>query len=347
MRKVMLLLLPLLLLCGCRDLQEAETLTIVAGFGIDAQEEGYQLNTEVIKLTEGGEESVLVCSKGSTLQDAVADGIRLTGQSLYFTHAQIAVMGRKVAEDGMEEMISAINGQNDYRLSLRMLVAEDTAAQILKADGMIETIKSFGLRDVLSAGDIIARVPDVPFYRFVSQTQEAGIDPILPYVTVTEENEKQVSQITGAALFCDSRLVGTLSEELTQCLLWLRGDASAGFLSAEGVGLKVIHVKPQIQCTARGAALSLKLQVQQSDSSSLEPEMRQKMEEHVERTMDALVNRLQAMGCDSIGLLRQLKRKEPDAWKDIADNWRQTYRTLPVRTDAEIEIISMQRTLEE
>lgn len=347
MRRVLFLALFLPLLWGCHDLREADTLTIVAGFGIDAAEEGYQLNTEVIKLTDNSEESVLVRSMGSTLQDAVASGIQLTGQSLYFTHAQIAVIGRDVAENGMEEILFAINGQNDYRLSLRMLVAEDTAAQILQADGVIEPIKSFGLRDVLSAGDMIARVPDMPFYRFVSQARETGIDPILPYVTVEKKGDRQVPRVTGAALFCDARLQGTLSEEMTQCLLWLRGDADAGFLSAEGIGLKVIKAKPEIQCTARGASLSLTLQVQQSESAPLESELRQKIEEYVERTMDALVDQLQETGCDSIGLLRQLKRSTPDEWKGVAENWRQKYQTLPVRTDADIEVVSMQRTLEE
>ncbi len=350
MKKLALLVLVCTLLGGCQDRREADALTIVAGVAIDTSVHGYMLHTELVKLSSGSSdmESVCIKSAGETMTEAIAHAEQQTGHAVQLTHAQTLILGKEIAEQGIQALVDTLSGQSDYRLSVRLLVAQEEAAAVLQVPHPIEPIHSFALREMLSVAHDTAYTPDIPFYQFASEWAQAGIDPILPYVSVLKTQETEILSMGGSALFSEQGMVGTLDTRMTQLLLWLRGDTDTGVLSRDDVALQVLKSQSEITATAQGATISLHLEVQQTEGSLSQEMVAANMGAELSVEIEGLLAQLQAQGCDSLGIGETIARTDVQAWQTLAQDWYTIhYPSYPVAVQVDVDFVAAQRTVEE
>lgn len=324
----------LLLLCcsGCRDRQENDDLTVVAGIAVDGEHGAYRLTTET--LVSGGEEEggkrLLTESSGVTLNSALLETANLTARQLYYTHAQTLVVSRDLALQSLEPLCKALERQNNFRLSLRILVAQDSAGEMLSLKKPQESAASFQLRAMADTSWHNATSPDTPLYRFLADVGEAGIQGILPLTGLRTAGEEQAMEILGTALFRDYTLAGTLDDRESQALLWMRESTEGGMLEAENLALTVVGCKRTLTCTPERATIRLTLELQEQEGSDAPGRLEERAEALATERCRQVLSKLQALGCDAVGLGKALLKQHPEESRRVREQWDTLFETYPV-----------------
>ena len=341
MKKAGWILLCLALLCtcaGCRDREENHDLTVVAGMAVDGSNGDYRLVTET--LTAGGEQEggkrLLTRSNGMTLNGALLETANLTAQQLYYTHAQTLVVSRALAEEGLQPLLQALERQNSFRLSLRLVVAQDAAADLISMKDPQNNAASFQLRSMADTSWHNATSPDTPLYRFLADVEEAGVQGILPLAGLRQEGETRNAEILGTALFRGDTFAGSLDDRESQALLWMRESANGGLLESENLALTVVGCRSKIRCDPQGAHIRLTLELQMLEGSG--DAIAQRAEELAEQRCRQVLERLQTLNCDAIGLGRRLMQRWPEEAAAVTDAWDTRFPDYPVTVTVEAKL---------
>ena len=355
MKKVGWILLCAVVLCcctGCRDREENHDLTVVAGIAVDGKNGDYHLVTET--LTAGGEQEggkrLLTPSSGMTLNGALLETANLTAQQLYYTHAQTLVVSRGLAEESLEPLLQALERQNSFRLSLRLVVAQEDAAGLLSLQEPQNNAASFQLRSMADTSWHNATSPDTPLYRFLADAGEPGVQGILPLAGLRKEGrgeaQKQAPEILGTALFRDYTLVDTLDDRESQALLWMRESANGGLLEDENLALTVVGCRSRLQCDPQGAHIRLTLELQALEGSNGK-DLEQRAEALAEQRCRQVLERLQELNCDAIGLGKRLMQRYPSETESVKTGWSQRFPSYPVAITVEAKLRDQGRVKED
>lgn len=340
-----------LVLCctGCRDREENDNLTVVAGIAVDGGNGSYRLTTETLVAggeSEGGKR-LLTKSSGTTLNGALLETANLTAQQLYYTHAQTMVVSRDLAKQGLEPLLQALERQNSFRLSLRILVSQDPAGELLSLKKPQEDAASFQLRSMADTSWRNATSPDTSLYQFLADAGDPGIQGILPLAGLRTEGEEQAMEILGTALFRDYTMVGTLDDQDSQALLWMRESADGGLLEDENLALTLVRCDSKITCTPEGGKIKLTLELQELEGTGTVERLEQRAEELAEARCNKVLQRLRELNCDAIGLGRKLMHLYPAQAQRVKTQWSQIFADYPVEITVQAKLRDQGRIKEE
>ena len=250
---IALLLLFPILLSGCWDRDEVDELAIVVGLGVD-QIPGSKpvlltaqiANPSALGKTKdgGGTEKpfIVLTGQGKTLFDAIRDLAKSSPRKLFFAHCKLIVMGKDFAQSGITEMQDFLERDFQFRRTVFMAVAENTAKEVLEAKLDLEKLPARGIdkmmRSLLENGFIYPIDRNKFLLRMKSDAQ-VSFAPLIQLVDQEKETKNKLEQVTGkpvessekdsvkkiqterTALFKRDRLIGVLSANESRGLLWL------------------------------------------------------------------------------------------------------------------------------
>ncbi|SDC32920.1 spore germination protein KC [Melghirimyces thermohalophilus] len=226
--------LLLILLCGCADRQDIDTLAFVSGVAIDRMpdDEEYQVTFQIINPAQistqtgkggSGRKSTVTSytGRGSSLSEALQEAQSKSPRKLFFAHRQIWVIGERVARQGIQNLIDITSRLQGGRLSMSIAVAKEAmASDVLDVLTAMEQIPAFKLHRTLEekakqTGMVIRTELDDVIHGLVDE----GVEPVISGVEIlgqakkgeTEENVTQtkptaVVKADGMALFRQGRL---------------------------------------------------------------------------------------------------------------------------------------------
>lgn len=335
MKRVAVSALLLALLCGCG--RDASQLTVVTGIGVDGAPGRYQVETEVIRLSgqEQEGESILLQADGRTVTDGIDGMAAMTGRSLYCNHAQVLIVGRETARQDIAAVLEELLHGNQYPVSLRLAVAKETAARLLQAEPLLGDLRSTELEDAIRQGAQQCLTADMDLCGFYQELLAPGIQGILPFVELREEQGRSVCTLTGTALFRDASMLTVLNEEDSRSLLWLRGQQGGTLETSCGL-LEVTYLKRTLKTNADGAVLTLELTLTANDSESSKEALILAAEEAMETRCRSLLKCLQELECDSVGIGQQLRRTDRAAWERLQP-WDTAFAAYPVRVEVQVK----------
>ena len=325
MKKRLLTLLAILLLCaGCRN-REPEKLAIVSTLTLDGGNGGWQMTAE-IAVAQGTDEKpqpVLFSADGTTLTGALKAAETHAGHPLWTEHACALALGRGSAKGGIAVLIQELMDMKEIPRTLRLLVMEESGASALETKPAMQKLAGTELGQLLSAGVERAEAPDTPLYRLCGEL-DAGYGSALPLAVRSEEKPDSLN-LAGTALLHAGRMVGSLSLEETSWLLLLRGEGKKAILNLpEGV-FEVKKTKRTVEREGAGARIGLWLQLcpLPDAEAALPPEAR------VQAACQAVLDRLQALSCDALGVGSVLGR-----W---GGGWAAEFRDMPIALRVTVE----------
>ena len=150
-----------IILCGCWNYREVDTLAIVAGMAIDKDmvTNKYIITTEIITTQAQGVSSIisseLFSSEGDSIFDAVRDLIAKTGLRLFWSDAKVVIVSDSIAKEGIIPAIDWTNRSNFVRPDMWLLVSNgNTAAEILKTKVKLNEVTSFHLDDKIGRAHV-------------------------------------------------------------------------------------------------------------------------------------------------------------------------------------------------
>lgn len=146
-----------LVLTGCWNSRELNSLAIVSGIGVDLDpatghfKVSFQIVNPSATATSSGPSSgnpsvVVVSAKDKTIFSALRRASKQVSRQLFFAHTQLLVIGEELAREGLDNVFDIFERSHELRLNTAVLVSRDIDAEsVLKVLTSIESQPSFGL----------------------------------------------------------------------------------------------------------------------------------------------------------------------------------------------------------
>jgi spore germination protein KC len=373
MRKAALIVLPLffsLILTGCWNYRELETLAIVAGFSIDKGESGsgYRLTFEILDESGGGGggesggqstvKSVLLQTEGNTIFDAARNAVQKLDKKLYFGDCKAIVVSSSLASEGIAPLMDWINRDSEPRLTSNLFVSKgNTAEEILERKGLTNPITSYAL-DKMDTNNpkYLSKAPFIQLYKINNVLGGEGASLVLPALSVSANPDKDIPQIAGTAVFKKDKLLGFLGSEESKYLSFIRDQVKGGLLvfnnggGAPDITLEIKKNKTSVSVPEGNSfkiRINVKTEVSLAEMTSSKDYETESGIGELERTASAylaesirqLISKVKnEYGSDIFGFGSAVYRSYPKYWKEIKPKWDDMFRALDVDVSADVKI---------
>ncbi len=216
MKKILILLIVPILLSGCYDYNELGDLAIVAGVGIDYEDEEFVVTFEILSTKKEGDNSssasaYTVSAHGKTITEAFANNGNNLDKVPYYDHIEVVVISDNVAKGHLKEISEYLIRSSKMRNEFYMVIANDAkASEIISTTSKEKPIASTFIVSLLeNSNDTDSAGFYAPFTKTFRNILTDGEDAIMSSFTLEDEN----IVLNGMGLFRDFQLVEILKPE--------------------------------------------------------------------------------------------------------------------------------------
>jgi len=370
---VMLPALALLVLAGCWDRKELNDLALVTAAAIDrTEDDAIVLSVQLFVPragmsnqmgsigTSGGDDMTVVRSaKGKTIAAAMSRLQERFPRKIFWGHSEALIFGESTAKSGIRELVDFFLRFPQPREHANVFVSKGEAKKILELLPPIERNQAEALRE-LSRSRVGLRITLMDLAEMLISDPGHAVLPLLAILPPPEGKGPQqtIANITGTAVFREDRLIGTLNQQLSRGLLWLRDEirysvvtfspeGSDGYLSFY---LLRSHTKlvPRIEGERWSMTVKIRTENDVIENTTaldlLEPDVTRKLEAELERAIERRVGqaleRLQhVLRTDVMGFADAFHRKYPREWRKVRDRWDKKLPEVEVGVEVDANIL--------
>lgn len=348
-RLVATMVVSTLLLSGCWSKREINNLAIVFMIGVDITESGEtELWLSLMDPQQGtpgssGSAARVVQGHGETIGAAIERIQALMPHRIYWGHSEVLIVGEGLAREGISPVLDHFARQRDLRLSSYVLVARENLSQIFHTSLVGEPQPAKGLVDMLRT-DKFARAR---VYEVVDGIGRRGQDPILGTLELataidgTTTSGTTALRLAGTGLLKHDKLVGTLDEQMSRGLRWVREPTRGLTLPVrsieDDIRLTIVRIRTGVSKRAFYQDGRLKIAVTVDAQGELglvtsrtnvaDPAVLKQVEKMAAHQIKAeimeTVSRLQELNADAVGFGQVIHRQMPAVWRKISGTWRE------------------------
>jgi spore germination protein KC len=348
---------------GCWNYREIENLAIVSGIAVDKKEDKYIVTTEIIDIKgnkDPTQSTKIVSSEGITIFDAVRNAIEVEGRKLYFSHAQIVIINKDIAEESIIPVLDWITRDNEPRYTLRFLISkENSAKEILMYKPITSDILSFELGDMIVSERNLSKSVNIEEWQLLNDLPRKGISAVLPTVDITTMNNVPTPEISGLGIFKKDKLVGFLDGEETKTFLFINNKIRGGLLSKKehsenkttDVSLEILKNKTSLRPRYEDGRILIEIK---TDTSVVIGEnggeidyiqepgrsiLKKNFETMLENNIKNLVKKVQdKYDSDIFGFGKMIRIHMPGLWKKLEPQWDEQFKNVEIEVHSTINI---------
>ncbi|KJS82060.1 MAG: spore gernimation protein GerC [Peptococcaceae bacterium BICA1-8] len=271
-------ILLLVVLTGCWNRRELNTLSIVQAVGIDRTENGQiSLTFQILKPSEiktlgsagggGGSKGVwTLTSTGQTIFDAFRNATMEADRKLFIPFNKIIVIGEEAARAGIAPLLDFFDRDHETRLRVYVLIARGKTKDIIEAEHEQEKVPADAIESLVKATFATSKIPKIDLHELLKTLASKTSDPFIPGIELLEkkkdeidemkedEKTKKVVKLDGTAIFREDKLIGWFDEIETRGLLWILGKVKSGIIvvpspreGTKNVALEIIKVSSEVK----------------------------------------------------------------------------------------------------
>ncbi|QSO46617.1 Ger(x)C family spore germination protein [Alicyclobacillus mengziensis] len=348
---------------GCWSSRELNESALVAGAGFDRRDGKYQLTIQILQpgkltpSTRGQSERAVYVSQdtGKTIFEAIRTFPHQTTRKLYWSHCQVFIVGREIAEESVTKTLNWFYRNQELRPLSYVAMSEGEASEILMTKTHLNPIPAYDIASDIKTLSDTSQAPTVTLKDFMKMTA----NPIgTAYMPVLNK-----MRIVGTAVFLHDRLAGELNWDESRGLLSLNGLVNSGKILVpssttvrterteqqdfstfeiihENVTRKVkfVQSKPivsyHIRCTVDLADDPSLEQHSTSDVKKLE----QEASERIKQQAEACIQKVKDWHADVIGAGEAIHRSRPREWQRLKDGWEQKFPSTSIEVTADVRV---------
>lgn len=357
----------ILLLSGCTAKRELDERAIVAGIGVDFAENTARklaLTVQVVTFqseSAGGGGGAGTSSTwnlklyGEDPFEMIHSAARTLNKPLYLSHNNIIVFSRKTAENGLRNYIDFFIRDYESRLSVPMMIAEDSASDVLDVKPKTSSVGGQALKEMVDIQIFGAQSINTTVFDFASNLQCAEKATMIPLVKVEGEGEEKLNKITGAAVFRKDTMVGTFTPGEVRGVLWaidrvedgaIQVETSNGKISVKTIDASAKHsfefkedgnliVKIKIKQTSTlGSTDGSGGYAVQQNIHEIQKAVAEKIKDEIKKAQNKAIE----LDADVYGYGDELRRKYPDRWAAMSGNWSDFFQNIQLDCSVEVTI---------
>ncbi|GAB6155057.1 Ger(x)C family spore germination protein [Desulfosporosinus burensis] len=324
-----------------------------------------QLTVQVVKSGEmkagdkgGGNTDAFwnVKNTGDSIFGTIRDFTHQSSRKLYWPHNKVIIFGRSLAEDGISEYLDFFVRDQETRLGVWMLVADEQAGDIFEVKPKLEKMPAINLANLLEAQAATSQTAAIKLDDFVTRLISKTTAPFASFVKISGQGSEKSLHVTGTAVFKEDKLIGELNKTETRGLLWVIDDVKSGIIDVEcpeddgKISLEIIRAQSKITPRISEDKVHIEVKIKeegnigsQSCSDNLQlPEAVAKLEAEnntiIESEVRAALSKAQKLNADIFGFGDAVHQKFPKEWKELESNWDEIFPDLDVTVTVEGKI---------
>lgn len=359
-------------LTGCWNYKDINDMRFLSGMAVDYNEEKEEfiVTAEIINPISEELKGEVFQARGKSVFDGIRDIIIENGRKLYVAHAKVLIVSEYVAKNKMLSVVDYISRDAEYRDDIYVLVSKGKAAkEILEVDvehtsekkGDLHTVTGYLIQDILKNEDSNSKYHKVPLWRFNKALQNEGESPTLPVIKVYKNNVNQhdISQVFETAVFNKDKFVGYLNREETKYYIMVIDELKGGIVVVESkfnqkltkVSLEIFNSKTKVKSIYTNDELSIKIDIENTvniaeiggTSDFISKEGREKLkkdaEEFLKSEIEKTIKKVQKeYKSDIFNFSTAIKKRYPNKWKEIKNNWEEVFSNLKVEVNVNFKI---------
>ncbi|MHB8074036.1 Ger(x)C family spore germination protein [Desulfosporosinus fructosivorans] len=362
----------LLMLPGCWNRRELNTLAIVQAVGIDRTEDG-QINVSLqilkpsaIKASTSekasGTKSVwVVTSKGETVFDAIRNAALQTDRKSYFSHNTVYVLSERIAKEGIRDELDLLSRDPEFRKSAFVFISQTKAEDIIRSEHEQEKIPGQAIEKLAQLSFATSKIPKDQFIDLHKNLTSKTNDSIIPGISLLqgapEASAKNVFKLDGSAILKSDKLIGWFDAKETRGVLWIRGEVKSGIVvvptpgdETKKSGIEIIKASSRIVPERVDGNLVLTINVEvmgnlgeQMNTVDLgKPEPFKELEEKtamvIEEEIYSAIDKAQRWEVDLFEFGTEVHRQFPKEWPALEKNWREEFQKIQVNVVVDAEL---------
>ncbi|WP_315108434.1 Ger(x)C family spore germination protein [Clostridium intestinale] len=364
-KKIYILLLFIFIstnLSSCWNYREINDMSIVSGVAIDkgGADGKYEVTVELIDIQQGKDinmHSKYITLSGNTMFEISRNMIALIGKKLYWSHSKSIIISEDIARDGISGILDWYSRDAETRTDAYILVSkENTAKEILKSKPVTENYTSFELSKLLKNENTLSNVPVVDLWDILDTFAQDGLSTWLPTVKINKNNDDNILQVDGSAIFSKDKLIGCIDEISTKNILFAKDKVNGGLLvldreSESPITFEIFKNKTTIKPSIEKGNLQFNISTDttvsldeiQSDyefyTEEGKSELENELSDMLQKSIYSSIKRIQSeYGADILGFGAKLNENNPATWNDVKDDWDKTFKTLTISVNSKVNI---------
>lgn len=366
---VVLCLLSVLVLPGCWNRHELDTLAIVMGVGIDkpAKAGEVQMTAQIIKAEmlkepdtgtdNGGEKPYWnTQSQGKTVFEAVRGFTHQSSRKLFFQHNQVLVFSKEIANEGVQKYIDFFVRDHETRLNVWTLVSKDKAGDIFGVQPELETTSAQNIAALVSDQAATSQSSMVNLKDFLNRLMSKSAAPIAPLIEIKEVEQEKTLFISGTAVFKKDKMVGELNQTETRGLLWAINKVKSGIIVVKSPGgdgkvsMEIIEAKTKITPKIKDRKIQMRIKIEEegnlSDQSGKEnltlppaiAALQKQEEEAIRKEVLAAWTKARQYQADIFGFGDLLHEHYPQQWEKLEAEWDKELANVSVEVQVDAKL---------
>lgn len=362
---VLLLLASILALTGCWDARELDTLSIVAGVGIDASgtQGEYDFTVEVGKAQKsksGGDNNsksapyMLLTATDKTMLLAMQQFRFKNSRELFLHPNQVIIFGQELAAQGLGPVLDMFIRDHESRLEVWAFVADGTAGDILSVETKQEPIPAAAVARLMENASGISKYYGTKMIELFSRLADKGTSTVIPIIKKIEEPDNTGLALSGCAVFNNDKMVGTLSEDETQGYIFAMGDVEDGLLEVpmpEGTAvLEISNLSAKASPMLKDGRITIKLTVnallaigelqgfKKKKMDELMPQIEKAAADKIVKEIAGTFVKTQLLKTDIYGYGLSIYKKYPKEWEKMKDDWDNIYAGIELQLKVKTQL---------
>lgn len=282
-------------------------------------------------------------------------------RNISFGQTRIIVVGRRLAEQGLDKVLEFVFRQPSFRLSASLFVTPGNVKEITRSPMVFERILSDILRKYVN--NHFALDTTVKDYKLALYHGGDILIPllnfgVLPGVAQEDPKKDRWMGSGGAAIFSGGRMAKTeLTPQEHQVALWISSQLKNTTVTipsptdGEEVSFFIEGIKTDIIPVVKGDNVSFQIksnakayvETSLSHIDLKKPQVLQQLEEILSKKMekeflDVLTKTRQARS-DAFIMSQYLEWRYPGIWNKVQEHWKHIYaKELPIEVDVEVQL---------
>jgi spore germination protein KC len=369
----------LLLVSGCWNRREIETLGFALATAIDWDEESqqYEVTVQMAKPEvlakapgsgEGGLPYWVFTGRAKTVFGAVRNITMTSPRKVWWGHNQVLILGDSVARRGIRSALDFVARDGETRRLFWVLVTPGKAGDILTRETRSAKAGALALLDLIrvkGATSVSAplRMHDFSIMLSAPMATTTGVVRLAARGDVAGTSADY--RLEGAAVFIGDKLVHYLDSTETRGMLWVQGKVRSGILHVpcpgdpqESVALEIVHAASRIEPLLKNGRLAISVTIREQanlgDTSCRVPldtpadfeRLEQAQQAAIRSEINAALSKARNLRADVFGFGQKVHKDMPKVWHSVDKDWERKLATIPVdiRVTAKVRRLGLQPT---
>ncbi len=305
----------------------------------------------------GGAGNVVVMSReASTVANGMNEMQFGVDYTIFWGHMGFIIFGEDAAQEGIAKYIDALARNNELRLNSNVFVAEGISAEeLMNKTKESDSVLADQLQALVTSAEALSTGAPVDLLGLLNMLDNPYTAGVVPTLAVEEEGGKPVTVIKGYGVIKDDKLVDIIDTSDSYGVAILRNRMNEHIVEVEledgnRVALELLESACKVRPIFEGEKLKeivyevhfttnvTEIQSQTQFTEDLLSELAKLQSDQVRGRLEALIARAQSLKADFLGAGQALEAQHPLRWRNMKDNWNETFGEIPIRVEIESKV---------